>query len=146
MYLQTPFNEHHGRLSADGKWMAYASDESGRWEVYVRAFPSSDGRWQISTDGGVEPRWRRDGKELFYVSPDGTLTSVALQFDGTKVQPAAARALFKARFGVFGADMFRPVYAPGDGGRRFLVNVVVEQTAPSPVTMVLNWPAALKGR
>jgi Tol biopolymer transport system component len=143
-YLQTLFNEHHGHLSADGRWMAYASDESGRWEVYVRAFPPSDGRWQISTDGGVEPRWRRDGKELFYVSPDGTLMAVALQFDGVKVQPAAAQALFKARFGRFGADMWRPVYAAGDGGRRFLVNIVVEQTVASPVTMVLNWPAALK--
>ena len=146
MYLQTPFNEHHGHLSADGRWMAYASDESGRWEVYIRAFPTRGARWQISTGGGVEPRWRPDGKELFYVSPDGVLMAVPLEFDDTTVRPAAARALFKARFATFGADMWRPVYAPGEGGRRFLVNVLVEQTAASPVTMVLNWPAALKGR
>jgi hypothetical protein len=126
--------------------MAYASDESGRWEVYIRAFSPAGSRVQISTDGGVEPRWRRDGKELFYVSPDGALKAVALRFDGMKVLPGAAQSLFKARFGVFTADMFRPVYAPGSDGRRFLVNVVVEQTAPSPVTMVLNWPAALKER
>jgi hypothetical protein len=73
--------------------------------------------------------------------------SVPLQFDELKVQPGAARRLFKASFGKFGAgDMSRPVYAPGDGGRRFLVNVVVEQTAPSPVTILLNWPAAVKSR
>ena len=147
LFLQTPFNEHHGHLSVDGRWMAYASDESGRSEVYLRAFPPQSSRWQISTDGGVEPRWRSDGKELFYVSPDGALMAVPLQFDDMKVRPAAARALFKAHFGTFGAEnMWRPVYAPGDGGRRFLVSIVVEQTAPSPVTMVLNWPAALKGR
>jgi Tol biopolymer transport system component len=145
-YLKTPFNEHHGHLSADGRWMAYASDESGRWEVYIRPFPAAGSRWQVSTAGGVEPRWRRDGRELFYVAPDGTMMAVALQFDDAKVRPDGARALFKARFAAFGADMLRPVYAPDNDGRRFLVNVLVEETAPSPVTMVLNWPATLKGR
>jgi hypothetical protein len=72
--------------------------------------------------------------------------AAALELDGTKVQPAPAQALFKASFAAFGADMWRPIYAPGEGGRRFLVNVLVDQTAPSPVTMILNWPAALKGR
>jgi Tol biopolymer transport system component len=143
IYLQTPFSEHHGHLSADGRWMAYASDESGRWEVYVGTFPFNGARWQVSTDGGVEPRWGPDGKELFYVSADGTLNAVAMQFDGTHARPGAPRALFKARFGEFGADMFRPVYSPSNDGRRFLANIVVEETAPSPVTMVLNWPAAL---
>jgi len=145
-YLQTPFSEHHGHLSPDGKWMAYASDESGRWEVYIGAFPHNGARAQVSADGGVEPRWRDDGKELFYVAPDGTLKTVGLQFDSGHARPGAPQALFKARFGVFGADMFRPVYSPGSGGRRFLVNIVVEETAASPVTMVLNWPAAVMNR
>jgi len=145
-YLQTPFNEHHGHVSADSKWMAYASDESGRWETYVGAFPHGGGRSQISTAGGVEPRWRADGKELFYVAPDGALMSVALEFNDKTVRPGAPRELFKARFGEFGADMFRPVYSPSNDGRRFLVNIVVEETMPSPVTMVLNWPAALTNR
>lgn len=143
IYLQTPFNEHHGQLSADGRWMAYASDESGRWEVYVGAFPARGGRWQISTGGGAEPRWRSDGKELYYVAPDGTLMAAALQFDGDSVRAAAPEPLFKARFGIFGSDMYRPVYTPGEGGRRFLVNLVVEETAASPITMILNWPAAI---
>ena len=144
IYLQTPFNEHHGHLSADGKWMTYASDESGQWEVYVRAFPPGPARWQVSTGGGVEPRWRLDAKELFYVSLDGTLMAAAMEFDGPTARPAAPRELFSARFGLFGADMFRPVYAPGHDGRRFLVNIVAEQPAPPPVTMLLNWPAAIK--
>ena len=131
------------------------SNQLGRMDVYVRPFVDptlppgvnrAEGQLQISSEGGVYPRWRRDGKELFYVSPDGALMAVALEFDGVKVVPAAPHALFKARFASFGADMWRPVYAPADDGRRFLVNVLVEQTAPSPVTMVLNWPATLKDR
>ena len=102
LYLQTPFNEHHGHFSADGRWMAYSSDESGRWEVYVRAFPSAGARWQISRDGGVEPRWGRDGKELFYVSPGETLTTVAVQ-PAAEFQASAPRALFKTRFAASGA-------------------------------------------
>jgi eukaryotic-like serine/threonine-protein kinase len=146
VYLQTPFNEHHGHLSPNGRWMAYASDESGRWEVYVGEFPGGGSRWQISAGGGVEPRWRPDGKELFYVSPDGTLTAVTLQFNQQSVLPAAPRPLFTARFGEFGAQIFRPVYAPSHGGHKFLVNVVVEETTASPVTMILNWPAAMPRR
>ena len=146
IYQRTPFNEHHGHLSSDGRWMAYASDESGRWEVYVGAFPPTGGRSQISTGGGSEPRWRADGKELFYATPDGSLMAAALRFDGVKLQASAPRLLFKARFGRFGAEMWRPVYTPAHDGRRFLVNIVVEETAASPVTMVLNWPAALNSR
>jgi dipeptidyl aminopeptidase/acylaminoacyl peptidase len=142
LYLQTPFNEHQGHLSPDGRWMAYASDESGRWEVYVGEFPGG-GRWQVSAGGGVEPRWRPDGKELFYVSPDGTLMAVTLQFNQRVVLPAAPQPLFRARFGQFGAVIFRLVYAPSHDGRKFLVKVVVEETSASPVTMILNWPAAM---
>ena len=145
IYLQTPFNEHHGHLSPDGAWMAYASDESGRWEVYVGEFPGG-GRWQVSADGGVEPRWRPDGKELFYVSPDGTLMAVTLQFNQRAVLPAAPRSLFTARFAEFGAAMFRPVYEPSQSGDKFLVNVVVEETIASPLTMILNWPADMPRR
>lgn len=144
IYRQTPFNEHHAHLSPDGRWMAYASDESGRWEVYVGAFPPVGGRWQISAAGGSEPRWRSDGKEVFYVSPDGTVIAVALQIERASIRPTAPRPMFKAHFGQFGSDMYRPVYAPASDGRRFLVNVVVEETAASPVTMILNWPAAMK--
>jgi Tol biopolymer transport system component len=143
IYLRTPFNEHQGHLSPDGRWMAYGSDESGRWEAYVGEFPGGGSRWQISAGGGVEPRWRPDGKELFYVSPDGTLMAVTLQFHQQSVLPAAPRPLFSARFGEFGAEIFRPVYAPTHDGQKFLVNVVVEETTASPVTMILNWPAAM---
>ena len=142
-YLQTKFNEHSGQLSPDGRWMAYSSDESGRWEVYVRAFPAQDARWQISTDGGVEPRWRRDGKELFYVSPDGTLMAVAVQPE-TTFKADTPRALFKTHFAAFSFEMWRPIYVPTGDGQRFLINTVIENAVSSPVTVVLNWPAALR--
>jgi Tol biopolymer transport system component len=141
-----PGAERSPLWSPDGRWMAYASDESGRWEVYVGKFPGGGGRLQISAGGGVEPRWRPDGKELFYVSPDGTLMAVTLQFNQQLVLAAAPRPLFTARFGQFGAQIFRPVYAPSHDGHKFLVNVVVEETTASPVTMILNWPAVMPRR
>lgn len=142
-YLRTEFNEHHGHLSPDGRWMAYASDESGSWEVFVRAFPVPDNRWQISTAGGAEPRWRRDGKELFYVSADGTLMAVAVQLEAD-FKASAPRALFRTHFGSFGAEYWRPVYVPAADGQRFLINTVISETSSSPVSVILNWPALLQ--
>src|SRR5260370_10577081 len=65
----------NGQISPDGKWVAYASDESGNWEIYVTTFPGAVGKWQVSRGGGTEPRWRGDGKQLFYLGPTGTLTA-----------------------------------------------------------------------
>lgn len=72
-FLQTEFNEHIGRFSPDGSWLAYTSDESGTNEVYVRTFPASDAKWRISANGGSAPRWRGDGREVFYLAADGRL-------------------------------------------------------------------------
>src|SRR6185295_14141564 len=76
--LQTPFNESDARLSPDGRWVAYVSNESGVDQVYVRSFPKPEGKWQASVNGGSHPQWRRDGRELIFVAPDGTLTSVGV--------------------------------------------------------------------
>ena len=75
-FLRTPFNEMHGQVSPDGRWLAYASDESGTWEVYVQTFPVPGAKRTISVGGGAEPQWRRDGRELYYLAPDGTLMAV----------------------------------------------------------------------
>src|SRR5262249_20724866 len=75
-FLQTEFSEFMGQLSPDSHWMAYTSDESGQREVYVRPFPPSEGKWKISTAGGDQPRWRGDGKELYYSAADGKMTAV----------------------------------------------------------------------
>ena len=129
----------------DAGWPTHPTSP-GDGKCTVGEFPGGGSRWRISAGGGVEPRWRPDGKELFYVSPDGTLTAVTLQFNQQSVLPAAPRPLFTARFGEFGAQIFRPVYAPSHDGHKFLVNVVVDETTASPVTMILNWPAAMPRR
>ena len=78
-YLQTQFRENQGQFSPDGHWVAYTSDESGRLEVYVQPFPAAGGKWQISTNGGENPKWRRDGKELFYLGLDRRLMAVEVK-------------------------------------------------------------------
>jgi Tol biopolymer transport system component len=135
-YLRTEFNEAQGQFSPDGRWMAYSSNESGRTEVYVQAFPASGGKWQISTAGGSFPRWRRDGKELFYRTADQKLMAVAVQTDST-FQAGQPRALFETRT----SEVPVIPYAVSADGQRFLVNTAIEDTNTSPITVVLNWIA-----
>src|SRR5207245_9168171 len=94
VFLQTPFNETHPTLSPDGRWMAYTSDESGRNEVYVQPFPGPGGKWQVSTGGGETAKWRRDGKELFYVAPDGKMKAAPVKADAT-FEAALPQPLFE---------------------------------------------------
>jgi serine/threonine protein kinase len=147
--VQTRFDERQGQFSADGRWVAYVSNETGSDEVYIRAFPGPGGKWQASTAGGIDPRWRRDGQELFYVAPDGKLMAVPIQIgaDRSTLSPGAPVALFSTRFAT-GANvnlgwLSRPQYAVAPDGR-FLMNVTVEDTTASPITIVQNWNAALK--
>jgi Tol biopolymer transport system component len=137
-FLQTEFNEGQGQFSPDGRWMAYVSDESGRREVYVQTFPASGGKWQISDSGGTYPRWRRDGKELFYIASDLKLMAVAVQTDSTLLA-GRPQALFEPRF--FQAMI---PYTVSADSQRFLVNTPIEEDNSSSMTVVLNWMAALK--
>jgi Tol biopolymer transport system component len=147
-FLQTDFNEYNGQFSADGRLMAYMSDETGTFEVYVAPFPAAGNWWRkrISNNGGGHPRWRRDGKELFYIAPDGTLMAVAVNAEDT-FEASAPRTLFKTR--IAGIDsLVRPLnltnYAVTADGQRFLIASEAEGTPPSSITVLLNWPAALK--
>ncbi len=141
-YLQTEFNEFHARLSPDGHWLAYTSDETGRPEVYVQSFPTPGGKVLISVNGGDQPAWRRDGLELFYLRPDRMLMSVDVK-TGAKFESGAPRPLFLTDTPNAGA-YFRNHYAPHPDGQRFLVvNVPPEQSA-APLVVVLN--AAPPGR
>ena len=136
--------EMFARFSPDGKWIAYSSDESGRREVYVQGFAADRvpaaavGKWQISTAGGDKPRWRHDGKELFYIAPDNKMMAVPVKL-GPPFEPGVAVPLFETR--VAG---FFPYDVSPDG--RFLLYTPSEAEAPasSPVTIVLNWQAELK--
>jgi serine/threonine protein kinase len=141
-FLQTEFNEHLGRLSPDGRLLAYVSDESGTNEVYVRRFPVSDGKTLISVSGGSEPRWDGQGRELFYLAPDTRLMAVTVNL-GTKVQIGSTATLFKTHTGRtrnFGFDMN---YTVTRDGQRFLISTVPEGSSAASTTIVLNWTAAL---
>jgi Tol biopolymer transport system component len=141
-FLSSKFTEAQGKVSPDGRWIAYASDESGRFEIYVTQFPQKRGRWQISTTGGSQPWWRGDGKELFYLGPEQTLMSVAVR-PGDAFEAAAPTALFKANFPAVVPAYWANYLSTADG-QRFLVSELVPEAAASPINVVLNWTAALK--
>lgn len=145
-FLQTEFNEHLGRLSPDGHWLAYASDESGTNEVYVRTFPASGAKRRISANGGSEPRWRGDGKELFYLAADGRLMSVSVR-PGASLEASAPAALFKMTIGPMRNFGYDTHYTVTGDGQRFLISTTTEESNPAPITtVVLNWRASLSRR
>jgi Tol biopolymer transport system component len=146
-YLNQDYNENSPRLSPNGQWLAYQSDKSGRYEVYVDTFtgapsasPAARGNWQVSTNGGTRPVWSRDGKELFFISADRKMmvtevnNSAANRFDAS-----AAKALFEAHISGDPSNQFD---VSKDG--RFLMMVPVQQDVSTPITVVINWTAALK--
>jgi eukaryotic-like serine/threonine-protein kinase len=141
-YLQTPFNEGDAQFSPDGKWMAYASNESGQPQVYVQAIPATGAKWQISPAGGVQPRWRRDGKELFYIATDQKLVAVPVK-SGAGFEAGAPQPLFELD-PVFPPLGGRFAYQPTADGKRFLVLSMVGGTATPPINLVVNWSAGLK--
>jgi hypothetical protein len=141
VYLLTPFNESGGRFSPDGRFMAYESDESGQYQVYVQTIPASGAKWQVSTAGGRQPMWRADGKELFYVA-DQKLVAVPIRSDAAGFQAGTPEPLFD---GVRVRD-FANAYVPAAGGQRFLVafGASGDLSAAPPVTIVLNWQTGVK--
>jgi Tol biopolymer transport system component len=132
--VQTMFDEMQGQISPDGRWLAYTSMETGQMEVYVGGLTKSAARWQVSAGGGVDPRWRGYGRELFYVSADSSLTSVA--FEAGK--PAAPRRLFEIKTSPTGRP-YLSNYDVTTGGQRFLVKVPVHDVASEPIHVVSNW-------
>jgi eukaryotic-like serine/threonine-protein kinase len=138
--VRTEALETAGTLSPDGRHLAYASDVSGQFEVYVQSFPGGGGKRQVSTGGGSHPRWRRDGRELFYYAGDGKLMAAPAP-RGESFELAAAVPLFEFRAGSL--QYFAP-YAVTADGQRFLINAVVETEPNAPLTVVVNWAAGVK--
>jgi Tol biopolymer transport system component len=140
--VQSPFLEHSGQFSPDGKWVAYVSQHTGRDEVYVASFPSGGTRWQVSGSGGTQPRWSADGRELYFVSSSDDLTATAVDGSGPRFVVKDVRPLFRVnmytgpRSGMYGYDV-----APD--GKRFLVNDAGE-AGQARVALVVNWTAELK--
>lgn len=138
-YLQTRFNENHGAISPDDRWLAYTSDESGRPEVYVRTFPDpNQGKWQISTAGGDQAHWRSDGRELFYMTPQRNLMTVEIK-PGLNFEAGAQKLLFQAPVAFNNPDRDRSQYCVSSDGQRFLVNSVETETQPQLISVILNW-------
>jgi hypothetical protein len=120
-------------------------DESGMFEVFVRPYPAASGQTQISIAGGMQPEWRRDGKELFYISADGKMTAVPVTTDGATFSAGTPRALFDVDVPEANAP-FPSHYAVTADGQRFLVNTVVDQPPRPTLTVILNWLEQLKPR
>jgi Tol biopolymer transport system component/predicted Ser/Thr protein kinase len=139
-YLQGDYNQNGGKLSPNGRWMAYSADESKRGEVYVQSFPRPAGKWQVSTNGGRNPIWSHDGKELFFVAADGTMMAVGVAENGGTFSPGAPKALFDA--GILSGSAYGGYDVARDG--RFLLTRAVEQGGSTPLHVIVNWPATLK--
>jgi eukaryotic-like serine/threonine-protein kinase len=141
-YLRTAFNESESRFSPEPnpRWVAYQSDESGRFEVYIDAFPEPRGKKRISTGGGRFPQWGGGGREIFYLSPDDKLMAVSLKLGADTVEPSAPRELFTLPLRT---SPIGPTYEASRDGRRFLV-LTSPETAPRALNVIVNWPALLK--
>jgi Tol biopolymer transport system component len=146
LVLQTPFNEFDAQFSPDGRWIAYTSDESRRAEIYVTPFPpppsGSGGKRQISTAGGFLPRWRQDGKEIFYRGLDRRLMAAEVFPSGGTLEVGQVRPLFGAT--PYTTENINPLYDVSADGQHFLLRIFPEQKSGEPLTLVQNWTAGLK--
>lgn len=140
VYFQTPLEDSNAFFSPDGKYVAYRSSESGRDEVYVQTFPASAAKWTVSTNGGLNPRWRPDGKELFYVQTDGKVMSVEIK-SGSSFEPGIPKPLFDISAA---RTQAASEYAVSPDGQRLLFLSRLTETGLSPLAVVVNWTAALK--
>ena len=141
-FVQGSFGAYSARFSPNGRYVAYESNETGRFEIYVETFPQPAGRWQISATGGEEPTWRRDGKEMFYLTPDKKLMAVPVSTDSASFQAGIPKQLFQAQ--LISDTNARNTYAASPDGQRFLMLVPAGEPKTVPITVVVNWQALLK--
>ena len=139
--VQTDFNEGLAQFSPDGTWIAYQSDKTGRFEIYVRPFPGPGGDSRVSIDGGAQVRWNPNGKELFYIAADDRLMAVPIRFssDGKAVEPGTPLGLFATNVGSTAVLTYRQQYVVSPDGQSFVMNSVVGEASASPITVILNW-------
>jgi Tol biopolymer transport system component len=140
-FVQAPTRQEYGKFSPDGRWVAYRSNESGRFDIYVTTFPGPGGRWQVSTAGGEFPLWRRDGKELFYIAPDNTLMAAPVNGTGAAFEIGDVKPLFRLPTTAANRNY---QYAVTADGRRFVVSSLVQEQSLEPLSVIVNWPTAVK--
>ncbi len=141
--MQAKWTIRNAQFSPDGRWIAYASNETGSMEIYVSPFPSANGKWQVSGGGGEEPKWRQDGKELFYLSAEGKMMACAVTM-GASFQSGAPVALFQThrRQPVSSQDVFS--YDVSGDGQRFLIATKLDETNAAPLSILLNWTSQME--
>ncbi|HEX7697434.1 MAG TPA: hypothetical protein VF394_08555 [Candidatus Acidoferrum sp.] len=141
--LQAKWTVRNAQFSPDGRWVAYASNETGRMEIYVSAFPTANGKWQLSSAGGQEPRWRQDGKELFYLSAEGKMMAVTVN-TGASFEAGSPVALFQThrRQPVSAQDFFS--YDVSGDAQRFLIATRVDEANAAPPSVFLNWASEME--
>jgi len=137
----TAFFEGSGKFSPDGRWIAYTTSEPGEPNVYVQPFLRTGGKYPVSRDGGHQPSWRADGKELFFLAPDGTMMAVPIDAAG-QLAIGAPQALFQT--GATAATNYRQMYAATKDGKRFLVNSPPQRLSGPHLTVIVNWTAAIQ--
>ena len=142
-YLESEFVETDGRFSPDGEWVAYASNENGKYEVFIQHVPRTGGKWQVSVNGGAAPSWRRDGRELYYLAPDRKLMAVEIRTNGSAIEAGIPVALFETTVDSYSAPNR---YAASADGRRFLSNSSLIEAGMKPITVVLNWRGRITGQ
>jgi serine/threonine protein kinase len=133
----TPYDELNGQFSPNGLWVAYQTNESGQFQIDVQSFPTPNGKFHVSINGGSQPRWRVDGKELYFVAPDGTMMAASINSTGTNFAAAAPVALFSTSLAPVGAANKQQYAVSHDG--RFLLNEQKDQSTNNPITLILNW-------
>jgi hypothetical protein len=143
-FLESSFHKTQAQISPDGRWIAYTSYETGKDEVYVQSFPKPGDKRQVSVDGGVQPRWRRDGRELFYLATNQTLMAVPISTDSS-LRLGRPMPLFRTKILPQWSQsvVFYTAYDASGDGQRFILNIPPEDPGPQ-ITVVLNWTAAIK--
>jgi serine/threonine-protein kinase len=145
--IETRFDEAGGVVSPDGRWLAYESNSSGTYEIYVRPFPAVDGGlWQVSTAGGAQPLWARNGRELFYVAPDGALMAVVVETRGSIWEAGAPSRLLEGRYFFRSGEgvSTRQYDVAADGQRFLMIKEDERETAATSIVIVQNWLEELK--
>jgi Tol biopolymer transport system component len=141
LILGTKSDESNAKFSPDGRWILYQTNESGRFEIAVRAFPAGERMWQISSGGGVHGRWSSDGRELYFMAPDGKLMAAQVDTRGPLFRAGSPVALFSPRLNVSpNTNPFNSEYDVAADGR-FLVNTTLDEFSTTPITLILNWNA-----
>ena len=142
-FLQAKWVFRNAQFSPDARWTAYASNQTGNWEVYVSPFPIASSKWQVSRGGGQEPRWRRDGKELFYLSADGKMMAVTVKTHSNfEAEPPISIFQTHMRQPIYSMDAFS--YDVTHDGQRFLINTKMDEPNPAPLSVILNWASEIE--